>query len=56
MTKTPVRPVLDNPAKEPEPPKMEIAGDLGPVGEEKQEQNGLKDKDKIWRDPAPKPT
>ena len=41
---------VDDPAKEPEPPKLDSAGDLGPVGEDKQEEAGLKYKDGIWRD------
>ena len=41
---------VDDPAKEPEPPKLDSAGELGPVGEEKQEEAGLKYKDGIWRD------
>ncbi len=41
---------VDDPAKESEPPKLDSAGDLGPVGEEKQEDAGLKYKDGIWRD------
>jgi hypothetical protein len=41
---------VDDPSKEPEPPELDTAGDLGPVGEEKQKQTGLKYKDGIWRD------
>jgi hypothetical protein len=48
---TPNRIGLPDPANEPEPPKIDSAGKLGPVGERKQEDVGLKDKDGIWRDP-----
>lgn len=41
---------VDDPAKEPEPPKLDTAGDLGATGERKQEESGLKYKDGIWRD------
>ena len=41
---------VDDPKKEPEPPELEKAGDLGPVGERKQEKADLKYKDGIWRD------
>ena len=41
---------IDDPAKESEPPNLGSAGDLGPVGENKQEEAGLKYKDGIWRD------
>ena len=41
---------IDDPNKEPEPPELDKAGDLGPVGERKQEKAGLKYKDGIWRD------
>ena len=41
---------VDDPAKEPEPPNLDSAGDLGPTGERKQEEAGLKYKDGIWRD------
>jgi len=41
---------VDDPAKETEPPKLDSAGDLGPVGEDKQEEKELKYKDGIWRD------
>lgn len=43
---------LPDPVNEPEPPKLGSAGDLGPVGERKMEEAGLKDKDGIWRDRA----
>ena len=43
-----------DPVNEPEPPKLGTAGNLGPVGERKQEEQGLKDKDGIWRDRAQK--
>jgi hypothetical protein len=41
---------VDDPKKEPEPPELDRAGDLGPVGERKQEKADLKYKDGIWRD------
>jgi hypothetical protein len=47
--------VLADPANEPAPPKLDSAGKLGPTGERKQEEAGLKDKDRIWRDPASAP-
>ena len=44
---------VPDPKHEPEPPpKIGSAGKLGPVGDHKQEQNDLKDRDGIWRDPA----
>jgi hypothetical protein len=48
---TPNRVGLPDPVDEPQPPKLDSAGKLGPVGERKQEEAGLKDKDGIWRDP-----
>lgn len=48
---TPNRVGLPDPVNEPQPPKLDSAGKLGPVGERKQEEVGLKDKDAIWRDP-----
>ncbi|HEY6910837.1 MAG TPA: hypothetical protein VI356_15765 [Myxococcales bacterium] len=48
---TPNRVGIPDPPNEPQPPKLDIAGKLGPVGERKQEEAGLKDKDGIWRDP-----
>jgi hypothetical protein len=41
---------VDDPRKEPEPPELDKAGDLGPVGERKQEKADMKYKDGIWRD------
>jgi hypothetical protein len=41
---------VDDPKKEPEPPELGKAGDLGPVGERKQEKADLEYKDGIWRD------
>jgi len=41
-----------DPVNEPEPPKLGSAGDLGPVGQQKQEETGLKSKDAISRDRA----
>jgi hypothetical protein len=46
---------LPDPVNEPAPPKLDSAGKLGPTGERKQEDAGLKDKDGIWRDPASAP-
>jgi hypothetical protein len=46
---------LPDPVNEPEPPKLGSAGALGPVGERKQEEACLADKDAIWRDPAQPP-
>lgn len=44
-----------DPVNEPEPPKLGSAGDLGPEGERKQEEDGLKSRDRIWRDRAATP-
>jgi len=41
---------VDDPKKEPEPPELGKAGNLGPVGERKQEKKDLEYKDGIWRD------
>ena len=41
---------VPDPVNEPAPPKLGTAGKLGPVGERKQEQAHLKDKDGIWKD------
>jgi hypothetical protein len=41
---------IDDPAKEPCPPELDKAGKLGPVGEHKNEKEGLEYKDGIWRD------
>jgi hypothetical protein len=41
---------VDDPAKEPKPPNLGSAGNLGPVGERKQKEEGCEYKDGIWRD------
>ena len=41
---------VDDPAKEPKPPDLGSAGNLGPVGERKQKDGGCEYKDGIWRD------
>jgi hypothetical protein len=48
---TPNRIGVPDPVNEPDPPKLDSAGKLGPTGERKQEEAGLKEKDGIWRDP-----
>jgi hypothetical protein len=41
---------VDDPAKEPKPPSLGSAGNLGPAGERKQKDAGCEYKDGIWRD------
>ena len=45
----PDRSVVPHPEDEPRPPRLDSAGDLGPVGERKLEE-GLEEKDRIWKD------
>lgn len=51
---------VPEPENEPMPPRIGVAGDLGPVGERKLEETGLREKDGIWKDrpktPDQKPT
>ena len=39
-----------DPRNEPKPPKLDDAGQLGPVGERKLDDAGKKEKEAIWQD------
>ena len=41
---------VPEPEKEPTPPRLDDAGNLGPVGERKLEETGLREKEGIWKD------
>jgi hypothetical protein len=41
---------VPNPEAEALPPELDKAGDLGLVGEQKMEETGLEDKDRIWKE------
>ena len=41
---------VPEPENEPTPPRLDDAGNLGPVGERKLEETGLREKEGIWKD------